>query len=101
MSRLGVVKKVLRITLKTLKGVKHLKIHYQIKFHHIRCNSLADMASLPIPNSLSLVLYIYSSVYPSVQCFFVLIGFQADVEIALTNILDFDGKAEERKIAHA
>ena len=57
MSRLGVVKKVHRITLKTLNRVKHLKIHYQIKFHHIRCNSLADMASLPIPNSLSLVLY--------------------------------------------
>ena len=57
MSRLGVVKKVHRITLKTLNRVKHLKIHYQIKFHHILCNSLADMASLPIPNSLSLVLY--------------------------------------------
>ena len=59
MSRLGVVKKVHRITLKTLNRVKHLKIHYQIKFHHIRCNSLADMASLPIPNSLSLVLYYF------------------------------------------
>ena len=63
MSRLGVVKKVHRITLKTLNRVKHLKIHYQIKFHHILCNSLADMASLPIPNSLSLVLYMILIVY--------------------------------------
>ena len=61
MSHLGVVKKVHQITLKTLNRVKHLEIHYQIKFHHIRCNSLADMASLPIPNSLSLVLYIWTN----------------------------------------
>ena len=56
MSRLRVVKKVHRITLKTLNRVKHLKIHCQIKFHHILCNSSTDMASLELWSSLLQVL---------------------------------------------
>ena len=40
-----------------LMGVKHFKIHCQIKFHHILSNSSPDMASLSMSNSLLLVLY--------------------------------------------
>ena len=63
MSSLGFQKKLHRIKTKPLWGAKHLKIHYQIKFYHILCNSLADMASLSMCNSLLLVLYVSSCKY--------------------------------------
>ena len=84
MSRLGVVKKVHRITLKTLNRVKHLKIHYQIKFHHILCNSSTDMASLELWSSLLQVLYIAVSPSPLAACFTIFTFIVSSVHIPLS-----------------